>query len=360
MKLALSVEQSLKNCPPSKNPALKNIPEELRSGCRFIERRLINTNNVTYRIEDQTRILKVKQDGVAPIKGSFYVNGFIHTEYPPVVVVDPDNENRYFGMIGHTRDQAFKEMNVQVMIYDVYEFSSPLAKRYFNNCSNQVSTPRSPHTKEDIVFQTLEAINNSEIGNGDDEVKKFIDGIAGDKTDVEKKKIFSDIRKRKSKYSNIATYHCGKGLNSTVEFAKKNLIPYSGDDAYAETGKLGYIPSYPDPIKNFMQSKTLLDKHGFQDIYYTLFVPKPAPQPALNKQRAAGEKKFNDLVRSEAVFIQTIMEKLGYQVDVESIADVLPWKILGWLPQDLSPDVTKGGNPKETTVVDKNGNPVET
>jgi hypothetical protein len=43
---------------------------------------------------------------------------------------------------------------------------------------------------------------------------------------------------------------------------------------------------------------------------------------------------------------------------VEEIIEKIPFKNKGWLPCLLNPDPSKGGNPNEETIVDKNGNPV--
>lgn len=358
MKIDLNIETSLKNCPPSKSPALKNIPDNELKNIIHIGRKRIDVNNITYRVEDQTRELKVVQENVAPIKISFELNGFIHTEYPPVVVEDTDKPGHYFGIIGHTRDQAIKQLGIEFMMYDVYKFNSPLSRRYFNNISNQEHTPKNPHTKTDIIFQTLQAIDLEELPNTEDKIKEFIDVVASDKSKKERKSIYKGVRERKSEYANLATYHCGNGLNSTVEAAKKFNIPYKGMAGHPTTGKIGYIPPYADPITNFSSSKKLLKTHGWQPVYFTFYIPKPQPEPALTKQRCSWEDEFDSAVKDEAEWIQMVMNQLGHDVDLKKIINVLPWMKNNWLPCNLDPVAEKGGKPKEETIVNKYGNPV--
>jgi len=358
MKIELNVETSLKLCPPSKNPALKNIPEKYLKDIIHLGRKIINTKNVTYRVENQTRELKVVQENVAPIKNSFELNGFIHSEYPPSVEDDTNKPNYFDGFIGYTRDQAIKEMNIQHMIYDVYKFNSPLAKRYFNNNSNRVDNPKKPHTKNDIIFQTLQALDSNELINTEDNILEFIDVVASDKSKKERKAIFKGVRERKSEYANLATYHCGEGLNSTSEAAKKFNIPYKGTAGHATTGKIGYIPPYANPITNFSASKKLLKTHGYQSVYFTFYIPVPKPEPALTKQRSDWESKFDTAVKDEAEWIQLVMKQLKYDVDLNEIIGALPWRKNNWLPCNLDPVAEKGGKPKEETIVDKFGKPV--
>lgn len=358
MKLFLDIKTSLDNCPPSKNPALNKIPERFLKDIVHVGRKRINPINVTYRVDEQTRELKVVQSNVAPLKTSFEVGGFVHTEYPPVVIEDPDKEGHYLGIIGHTRDQVFKELHVEYMIYDVYKFNSPLAKRYFNNNSNRVETPRTSHTKNDIIFQVLQAIDAGELPNTEDDILEFIEVVASDKSKKERTAILKGVRERKSQYTNLATYHCGEGPNSTTEAAKKYNLPYKGMAGHASTGKIGYIPPYANPITNFAASKKLLKKHGYQDVYFTFYIPEPQPQPALSKARLEREAIFDECVRDEAEWIQMVVKQLGYDIQVDKIEKVLPWKKNNWLNQDLTPDSSKGGKPKEEGVVNINGKQV--
>ena len=361
MKLHLDVESSLKLCPPSKNPYLLALPKEIQKQCHFVERKIIGLEWVTYYIEDQSRTLKVVQANASVMKITFELNGFIHTEYPPIVVQNSiQSKEEYDGLIGHTRDQSLRELCVTHMIYDVYKFDSPLAKRLFNGTGNQLKTPKTQHTKNDIVMQTLKAIDASEINNDDDEIVWFIDVVAADKSKKERKAIFDLIRGHKSQYSNLLTYHCGEGLNSTSEAAKKFNIPYKGDANHAKTNKLGYIPPYANPITSFAGAKKLIKKYGFQDVEFHFFLPKPKQAPALYEQRDEHEMEFDSAIVDEAWWLQTMMEQFGTKKSLEEIIKKLPYKKKGWLPCYLNPDPSKGGNPNEETIVDKNGNPVGT
>lgn len=358
MKINLNIEESLKNCPPSKNPAFKNIPNKFLKDIIHTGRIRINTNNIDYRIEDQTRGLKVVQSSVPPLKTSFELNGFIHTEYPPLVIENLGKPGYYYGIIGHTRGQALRELGIEFMMYDVYKFNSPLAKRYFNNCSNRQDAPKTPHTKNDIIFQVLQALDLSELPNTEDDIMEFINVVASDKSKKERSSIYKGVRERKSEYANLATYHCGEGLNSTSEAAKKFNVPYKGMAGHSSTGKIGYIPPYSNPITNFSASKNLLKIHGYQPVYFTFYIPEPQPEPALSNQRNRWEDEFDAAVKNEAEWIQLVMTQLGHDVDLKKIIGILPWVKNNWLPCNLIPVPSKGGRPKEETVVNKDGNPI--
>ena len=175
MKTHLDVELSKKLCPPSKNPYLLALPENLQKQCHWIERAIKPLNKVVYEIDEQTRTLKVVQASASTLKVSWQLYGFIHTEYPPVLEELDTKYLMHDGIIGHTRNQVFRELGYTHMMYDVYKFDTPLAKRLFNGVANQITNPKTAHTKSDIMMQTLKAIDAGEITNDDDSINFFID-----------------------------------------------------------------------------------------------------------------------------------------------------------------------------------------
>lgn len=358
MKLALNIEESLKNCPPTKNPAYLRLPDDIRSQCVFLGRKILPTKQVDYSVENQTRVLKVKQDKVGEIRSSFEVSGFVHTEYPPAIKPS-ERKNFYVGLVGHTRNQVFSELDVSHMMYDMWGFTSPLAERLFNGCHNQVFTPREPHSKQDIIFQILEAIEKNEIPNTDVAIRDMIKILAADKTEKERKTIFKKVRENKSKFSHIATYHSGEGTNSTSEFAKKYNVPYKREANYESTGKLGYIPPYSKPVTNVYNSKMqMTDENNLLDYYFTFYVSNPTPG-TLKQKRKVILQEFNDMLLHEATFIKLIMDKIGVDVDKDKILNALPWHYSGFLAQDMQPIPEKYGRMKEEGVVDVDGNPYQ-
>lgn len=345
MKLKFDLSLSKELCKPELRP---DVPK----GATFVERIIAPRNKVAYILENQNRVLNVVQSDVTNLKTSFLVNGWVHSEYPPMAMEDEDRKGMYLGLSGFNRDAAAEELGSDEMMYDVYKFDTPLIKRLTKNKSNLIRTPRSPNTKEDLIFQTLQAIEYKEISNTDDEIKWFIDEIAADKSVSERKNIFKKVRENKSSFSNILTYHSRKGINSTMEAAKKLKIACKGDENITSSGKLGYIPPYANPTTNFRDAKKLIKKHGFQDIEFHFYIPEASGDAeVLKQQRVNTIRIFKTAVREEAEWIQTIMEKLGHTHELDEIINVLPYKAKGFLPQYKNPDPKKGGLPTETDVV---------
>jgi hypothetical protein len=351
MKAHFDVEKSLELCPPEKRP---NVPK----GAKWKRRIVLQRGKVKYLNRNQIRVLKVIMDNAASVRISFEVNGYIHTEYPPIITEDPDTKDGFIGETGFTRDQSADMCNWETFMYDVYEFDSPLSLRKMRIKSNIVRTPRKENTKADIINQCVSAIESGEISNSDIDLKEFINDVASDKSEKEKTNIFKSVRGRKSAHPSLLTYHCGEGTNSTVEASIKFNLPYSGAKNYNSTGRLGYIPSSATPKTSFTDSKKLLLEYGYQDIDFYFFMPEPKMPDALYKQRNSHLDKFNDFIKTEAKYLQLILNQFGYKHSVNEILKKLPWKAKGFLPQFVGADSEKGGNPKEETVVDANGIPI--
>jgi hypothetical protein len=351
MKVHFDVAKSLELCPPEKRP---NVP----AGAKWKRRIVLQRSKVKYLNQNQIRVLKVVQSNAADIRISFEVSGYLHDEYPPIITEDPDTKDGFIGETGFTRDQAADMCNWETFMYDVYEFDSPLSFRKMRLKSNIVKNPRTGNTKADIINQCVFAIEYNEINNSDIDLKEFIDDVACDKSENERINIFKSVRGRKSAHPSLLTYHCGEGVNSTLEASIKFNLPYSGAKNYNLTGKLGYIPSSATPKTSFTDSKKLLLEYGYQDIDFYFFMPEPKMPDALYKQRAAHLDKFNDFIKTEAKYLQLMFNQFGYKHSVDEIFKKLPWQAKGFLPQFVGADSGKGGNPKEETIVNANGAPI--
>ena len=61
-------------------------PKKFSGGGNHIKRIVINRSKLTFPLEENSRELTVLQDGVASIRDSFVVNGWLHDAYPPIAV----------------------------------------------------------------------------------------------------------------------------------------------------------------------------------------------------------------------------------------------------------------------------------
>jgi hypothetical protein len=347
VKPHFDVEKSLKMCPPRQF-----------KGARFVKRIVINRDKVTFPEHEQTRVLSVKQDNVISIRDSLSINGWIHTEQPPFGYVDPNNKDRFVGISGYNRDAAMSQLEWQTMIFDVYEFDSPLAKRIAKTSANQHRTPFSPNTKEDLVKQVISAIKENEIDDNQKSIKDLIAIIADDKTDKEKKIIYDTVMKRKGGSDTIRTYHTGKGEYSTEEIAIDLKLPYKGDAHLKLSGELGYIGQIKTPKTVLFDAKVMSSTYNNAKVAFLGFIDKPGEQPKIYEQRKQFQNDFEKFIRQDAKFVLNILKTYGVKTTLDEVLGKYPIYFKGFLPQVITPDANKGGRPKEETLVDALGNQV--
>ena len=346
MKNIFDVEQSKKLCAP-------NYPR----GVKFIKRIVLDRSLVTYRDTDNVRVLKQKTDEIRPLMDSFTVNGYLHTQNPPTIKIDPDNSSRFIGLSGFHRDLASSLLGWKTMIYDVLEFENPKAEQLHKTQTNHHKCPALSMTEADVIKQLKEAVNNKIVANDDSELIIFLDELAADKTEKTRAKIFKKFRKHVGTSTTLMTYHSSGGASSTEEFAVKYSLPLNGDKRKVQTGKLGYANDTPTPKTSLVSAKKLSAEYGGEPVYFYTWIPDPKEAPALYRQREDCKKRFDDFMMEEYNFIQKLVEKCGMKLEIEDIKNQHPFKFGGFYAQDITPCSEKHGRPKEEGVVDIFGNP---
>lgn len=351
MKALFDVQKSLELCPP-------NYPAGVNFKKRVVLKRGKN-GRVVYPDSKNPRQFHIMVEKVPELRDSFLVNGYIHTQNPPTIKIDPDNKDNFIGLSGYHRDAAAEQAGWDTMIYDIVEFESPLDERKHKTITNHHKTPAIPNTIMDIVKQVKEAIANNEIENDDDQAKDLISILAADKTAAVQTKIFKKLRAHVSVSSTLRNYHTEGGELSTEEFAQKYKIPFGGDAMYSKLGRLGYITGIKTPKTTLYDAKKLSEEYGGQEVeIYAWIQDNPKQAPAIYQQREDWKRKFDEFIMRDCENIKYIMEKLGFSVTLQQIRDVHPIKFKGFLAQDISKDPTNNGKPKEEGIVDIHGNPV--
>lgn len=351
VKVHFDVELSKKLCPP-KDP----INRSGKKIGKWIKRVVMKKNLVSYDINSNPRVHNIKPENVINLRNSFEVNGFILTEYPPGIEVDPNDPNRFVGLSGFNRDAAADQLGWDTMMYDVFEFDSPKARRIFRSSTNHHKTPHTDMTKADIIKEVDLAIRNKEITNDETTIRDFVEELAADKTEQVRKTIFKEVLKRNSSSDNIRLYHdSGNGEASLVKLAEDLNLPVKGDKRYAQTKKLGYLISSATQKTTLYDAKKLSKEYNWQNVEFRAHIEEAKETPAIYKQREEWEEKYKNFLRVDAEFIQEVMRLCGFKCDIDTILTKYPFQFKGFAPQVVTPDPTKGGKPIEETIVDANG-----
>ena len=351
VKVHFDIELSKKLCPP-KDPTDRFG----RKIGRFIKRIVIKRNLVSYDKNANPRVHNIKPENVIKIRDSFEVNGFILTESPPGIEVDSNDPNRYIGLSGYNRDEAAGALGWDVMLYDVYEFDSPKARRIYRSSSNQHRTPHTDMTKSDIVKEVNLAIRNKEIPNDDASILDFVEELAADKTQTVRDTISNTVKRANGSSDNIRLYHdSGSGDASLLKLASDLNLPVKGDKRYRQTNKLGYLISSATQKTTLYDAKKLSQSYNWQNVEFRAHIEEAKETPAIYKQREDWQQKYKNFLRVDAEFVQEVMNRCGFKCDIDTILEKYPFEFKGFAPQVITPDATKGGKPIEETIVDAYG-----
>lgn len=354
IKVHFDIELSKKLCPP-KDPT-DRFGKKIG---KFIKRIVIKRSLVSYDKNANPRVHNIKPENVIKIRDSFEVNGFILTESPPGIEVDPNDSSRYVGLSGFNREEAAGALGWDVMLYDVFEFDSPKARRIYRSSSNQHRTPHTDMTKLDIVKEVNLAIRSKEIENNETSIRDFVEELAADKTEQVRNTIFKTVIKANGSSDNIRLYHdSGNGENSLAKLAEELNLPFKGDKHYAQTKKLGYLISSATQKTTLYDAKKYSQQYNWQNVEFRAHIEEAKETPAIYKQREEWQQKYKNFLRVDAEFVQEVMKRCGFKCDIDTILAKYPFEFKGFAPQVITPDPTKDGKPIEETIVDYSGKPV--
>lgn len=346
MKPLFDIEKSKKLCPPNYS-----------KGIRHVKRIVCSRDKVDYRETQNSRVLHVQLKQIGPLVASFEVNGFLHDQNPPTVMVDPDNSDRFIGLSGFHRNQAAEQLGWETMMYDVLEFDNPLALRTHKLVTSHVKAPIIPLTENDIVKQLVEAVQKKEIENNDYDIKLKIDEWAADKNQKSRNVIFRKFRKHISLSSSLKVYHSGTGDASAQEYAIKHNLPYDGDKGWNETGKLAYWNDSSTPKTSLYSAKKLSALYGGEDVYFYTWLSEPKEAPALYKQRKDRFETFENFIREDCQYVVDIAKKCGVDLNIEDVMKKHPFKFGAFAAQNITPTTEKNGGPAEDGPVNWDGTP---
>jgi hypothetical protein len=337
----LDLEKSRLECPPEKIYG---------KGVNFKKRIRVKRDQVTWSgLLNPSRVdINLKQH-IKDLTDSYIVHGFIHSEPPQVIYVDPKNPKRYIGLAGHNRNGAQEKLNWDVAIYDVVEFDTPQDMITFSFESNDL-LPRAGSTLKDISNGIKNAIKEKWLENKDDAIKAFIKKIASFKTPSQRRTIFKQVR------NNIGVIESMRPLDSdsATDLAEELKVPYKGDEGFESSGEFGYLKE-PLGFKTilYLGLKLWLDKD--EDMLITGYVNHPDPSN-LKRKRVAIKKEIQTM---NSMLYEIASKLTDMPIDEIKKKDKSPFLFNGFLPQVLTADPANMGLPTETGLVNENGQSIE-
>ena len=356
VRLSIDVETSKK---PDGGPVHLVEADLAMYGGSHSKRIIINLDKIIF---DQPRKHGNPPGHADAIYDDFLANGYRYRERP-MVVVQIKGTKLYRALSGHNRKDALGKLGETAYICDVVEFKEELGESEYTDRTNGDHPPSQPGNKADLINRITKDINEGRLDANVVKIKESLLRRAPHKKNkpAEIKTIVSEVVARVQPYEHFKTYYSDKrhtkGFESTTGTAGRRLgIPYFKDQNKDIT-EVGYIrKSFSKAAAGDMR-KVLVDYDG-QPVYLTFYVESPKDGPnSLKKQREGILRKFKTWVLEEKLYTAF---KLGLSIN-DPIMDKfsIPFIITGFLDQDITPDTSKGGNPKEETLVDVDGNPVK-
>lgn len=358
-RLPIDVDTSKQMCP------ISIIDKELLPYGGKVQKRIItNLENIFF---NNTMRKHGNPVGHAKdLEHDFKVNGFRYTERPIVVVkFKTTGGHIYQALSGHNRVDALRNMGETAYIVDVVEFENDLGMSEYADRTNDEHPPAIRGTKADLINRLTKDCDLNLLERTFEAVQESLVRRAPSLSSKKKERetIVNEVIARIQPYEDFRTYYSDVRSgekdypNTTGTAGVKFGIPYFTDKNKKIT-ELGYIR------KSFSKStagdlrKTLVKYEG-QPVYLTFYVEAPKDGPeSLKIQRQQLLDEMHRWIEDEKRYTAA---KLGVGpsdpiMDKFNISKT--FIVAGFLPQDITPDPTKGGLPKEETLVDVEGNPV--
>ena len=329
--------------------SLYESPPVYPKGVNHKERVIVKRKNIIRSFQPRNLVLEI--GNIAPIKNSYEINGILYDEPVKAGELNTSDSSKINLLSGYTRDAAEEELEWEDTMIDVLEFDTPRIRREFMYTSNIVKNPRTGNTNADLAKGVVDGINANppEIENTDIDILAFLDVVAADKTEKQKKAILKLARKLKSPYG--------------------NMIPFDGPRANAKLKELGYQYggqknkdvqgiAYARPTGFskgvFWDSLEIAKKYGgttYATVTIYGYIENPKPSE-LEADRKSWLKDFKEMK-------EKMIEICAYGMDmnISTVRDTIksPFVFGGFLPQNETRN--SSGRIKETGLVDEYGNP---
>ena len=379
------IDVSLDKC-----PAGENLPKNYKDDFEFVGRKIVDISSVS--IDMQVRKELVKNDNVEILANSFDCSGYLHDEYPPIVIetavqVSGKPQFSYELWIGNNRFAAVQSIDWKKMVVDIYRCKNRKALLSFACTSNHHYGTFKLMTENDYIkavriaaFGTDKDSTNAVLGSPIKRtaIASYVEEVVGKMFSSNKKQKITekvwklrDVRVTKDKFQPFSlTANINDSINSVDRYAVgKNpfatgiKIPYRGDkhlqDQDNTIEELGYVAG---DKKTGIKDKIGLairkynEHKGKRKVLFYLFIENEKgdlTDSFIDLARLVAVKKFKDEIDCYCEFMASItgVEKDVIEKKVNSI-----FKLVGFLSQKIYID--KNGVVTERTIVDMNGNAV--
>lgn len=332
VKVNFDVKKSMQEASPSKYYSKYK-------GVRFVKRIVTRLDNIDPDINNQIRNQVYDLENVKQLAQTFNAYGYIYTETPMQVVANTrSNALIEFRLInGFCRyDAQTKELNWESTMVDVLEFDSPLDQFRFALQANHIKTPAGLNRAGDIAKGVMKMIQGGmiepDISEGGAVYQILTEVVEPHREDVFKK-AFAMVSESVN-YANTAHLPlCG---NRAKKLANKLGVPCNAEK------DLGYVKN-SGGSKNIFWDAMQLHLETGETISLAGYIQDPLPKKLVS-QRKTWLRQFHGMIE----FWQKMCERA---TGIKPAKKDFPIKFIGFLPQNETPDPSKGGRPTEESLI---------
>jgi len=312
------------------------------------------------------------------LENSLRRRGWIHNQEPLFVEPHPDNNKIYILVSGFNRYGAIVVLGWTHVLVDVYEDALILEDQVlFKYRVNNDNLPSAPNKDIDFVKAAVEAIDKNAImpvknlmdddivpdedyDYTDEDIAGFLRKVVSTsdgtllksetailkknkKGKLDKSCLVAKVRKQRGVERHMKSLD-GKTASQVLKELGKG---YGGLDGFKTTGEIAFVfpPTNPSVLRTtFWQGVQYYLQYGVDiDVYGYIETPSSM---TLKQDRKDIVTVFESFLNTAQEIISTCNSGIDTDIIVRDI-----FKLKGALPQDLSKDPSKGGLPKEQTIV---------
>lgn len=313
------------------------------------------------------------------LETSLRMRGWMHDQEPLFVEPHPDNNKIYILVSGFNRYGAIIALGWTHVIVDVYEDAEILEDQVlFKYRVNNDNLPSAQNKDIDFVKATVEAIdkkaikpvknlmNDNNVQNEDyqytdDDIASFLRKVVSTSDGTLLRKEEAIIKRNKNgdldRSCLVAKVRRLRGVEShmkpldgiTAQLELKRLGKgYKGAEGFKSTGEIAFAfhpkneavlaTHFHKGAQYYKQYGTTIDFYGY--------IQSPSSM-TLKQDRKDIVTVFEKFLKTAEENISTCISGKDTNIIVRDI-----FKLRGAIPQDLSKDASKGGLPKETSIIE--------
>ena len=312
-------------------------------GAKFISRQVIKLDDIYIPPIKGDTFNSARRNGKSPFHVQSLANslqqGIDYTKMPPVVRPEPKqidgNIYKWTLVAGNHRLEALRSINVDEWIFDIYDFNTSDSASFedaiatFQLRENNFA-PALASTEDDVVNVISRLINHGSkmIEPNEDSIRNYVDDVCTYMHGNTKNKVIKNVIRLLKKtghkvHQDFVTY-TAQDVNDFIEIQKLDIVVGGNFDHKRKEFGWSVLEGYPH---EFVLNAAKKYAETGNKSYFTLHTYRPLDNQTVKDKR---DKMLSHL--------SSVEESLVKAVEYYQENGVFPWRVNGYLPQDIAND----------------------